>query len=359
MSVVNPNEHFQLLIVWSTFNIFAACANAILLAIMLISQRWNSNPILVNLELIFVWTCSSGSLLIWTGHALDSDPPYGLCLANASMSMANVPLQAASALAIVLKVWGCVMIACHPRWRPAVEWIIWLPFLIALPFVSGLPLFIIGLVMGLSDRSKIYRGSPFYCVLGHPTVQNASSGFGAVYTFLCLVFAVWTTYNLIMTRWRVRRIIEYPGVSYPFVCRTLFFSIFVGAAFVVGILSLLWTFSAVAPDVVVSSCGVAVFFIFSTARPIIQFVFRCRRVNSVATASDSPGRWPSGVATIDAPQELSMLTFSISNLGGSTASSTLADEPPLWRVKPASTSEFEGGLTDSRRGGHSKETTPG
>ncbi|KAJ7771559.1 hypothetical protein B0H16DRAFT_1305969 [Mycena metata] len=256
MSVVDPHEHLPLLTVWSTFNIFAACANSVLLAVTLVSQRWDTNYVLVNLEAIFILTSAGGSLLVWTGHALDQHPPYKLCLVNASLGMANVPLMAGSALAIVLKVWGGVMIACHPRWQPVVKWIIWMP------------LVVYSIRIGNQNPSTVYRGSPFYCVVDHPMLQNATSGFGAAYTFLCLVLSVWTTVNLIATRWRIRRIIEYPGVSYPFVCRTLFFSIFVGVAFaqVVGIVSLTSTFSAMIPDVVLSSCCVAAFFIFSTSK---------------------------------------------------------------------------------------------
>ncbi|KAJ7491190.1 hypothetical protein FB451DRAFT_1389918 [Mycena latifolia] len=345
MSIVNPNDYIPELTVWSTFNIFAACSNIILLAVTLISQRRDANPVLINLEGIFVFTSASGSLLIWTGHARDSHPPYGLCFTNALVGMSNVPFMAGSALSIVLKVWGSVMIACHPRWGKAVGYIIWMPVLIALPYVSGIPLLLAGLAIGLQDRSKIYRGSPFYCTLDVPPLQNAASGFGAAYTFLSLVLAIWTTFNLITTRWRVRRIIEYPGVSYPFVCRTLLFSIFVSVAFVVGILSLVSTFSAIAPDVVLSSCGVGVFFIFSTAKPIIQFVFRCRRVKSITSATTA-SPWRTGTGTpntvVEAPQEL--LTFSVSELSGSakTASVGLIDDPSLWRVK-ASTPDTEYG----------------
>jgi hypothetical protein len=199
MSVVNPSDYTPQLIVWSTFNIFAACSNILLLAVTLISQRRHANRILVNLEFIFIFTSASGSLLIWTGYARESYPPHGLCFANALVAMSNVPLMAGSALAIVLKVWGSVMIACHPRWTSTMQKIIWLPFvrdvilvvpsnahysqLIALPFISGLPLLLVGLAVrvcisspsnltipqiGLQDRSKISRGSPFYCTLDVP-----------------------------------------------------------------------------------------------------------------------------------------------------------------------------------------------
>ncbi|KAJ6606364.1 hypothetical protein DFH09DRAFT_1299627 [Mycena vulgaris] len=362
MSVVNPNDFIPHLIAWSTFNIFSACANIVLLAVTLISQRRDANRVLVNLEFIFIFTSASGSLLIWTGHARDSYPPHGLCFSNALVSMSNVPLMAGSALAIVLKVWGGVMIACHPQWRPTVEWMIWMPFLIALPFVSGLPLLFVGLAIGLQDRTKIYRGSPFYCTLDHPSLQNAASGFGAVFTLMCLVLATWTTVNLITTRWRVRRIIEYPGVSYPFVCRTLLFSMFVSVAFVVGILSLLSSFSAVVPDVLLSTCGVGVFFIFSTAKPVMQFVFRCRRVKSITTArTGSPSGWHSGTAfntVAETPQEL--LTFSVSELSGiaKTDSVALIDDQSLWRVKAIVTPDAECVQEDGRSGHSSEPAAP-
>lgn len=101
MSVVNPRDHLPHLVTWGTFNIFSACANALLLALTLISQRWEANFLLLHLELIFVLTSGAASLLIWTGHALDLHPPYGLCLPNALAAMSNTPLQGGSAFAIV------------------------------------------------------------------------------------------------------------------------------------------------------------------------------------------------------------------------------------------------------------------
>ncbi|KAJ7684519.1 hypothetical protein DFH06DRAFT_899258, partial [Mycena polygramma] len=263
---VNPNEHIPHLIVWSTFNIFAACSNAVLLAVMLISQRQNTNWVLVNLVLIFIVASATGSLLIWTGHDLDSHPPYGLCLFNASMSVANVPLMAGSAIAIVLEAWGSVVIACHPSWQPALQWTRWKSFLLALPYISGIPLLIAALVIGTRMPEKVYRGSPFYCVVDNAGLEDASLGFGAAYTFLCLALSGWTSLNLITARWRVRRIIEYPGVSYSFICRTLFFSIFVSVAFVVGVVDLFMAFTTIIPDIALSTCSVAVFFIFSTSK---------------------------------------------------------------------------------------------
>ncbi|KAJ7866046.1 hypothetical protein B0H14DRAFT_2347680 [Mycena olivaceomarginata] len=344
MSVVNPRDHLPHLVTWGTFNIFSACANVLLLALTLISQRWEANFLLLHLELIFVLTSGAASLLIWTGHALDLDPPYGLCLPNALAAMSNTPLQGGSAFAIVLKVWGSVMIACHPRWRRALEWSVSMPVVCRLWSLQHS--FFIGL-----DHNKVYRGSPFYCMVDHPALQNAASGFGATYTFLCLVLSGWTTYNLITTRWRVRRIIDYPGVSYAFVIRTLVFSIFVGVAFVVGIISLVSSFSAMVPDVALSSCNVAVFFIFATSRPIIQFLFRCRRVRGITTTRTAFQSAPSGrsrgtntLTVTEGPQE--MVTFAV---GSSKV--TLDYEPPsVWQFKTDTTTDFGEGK--------SKDNTP-
>ncbi|KAJ7043036.1 hypothetical protein C8F04DRAFT_1286952 [Mycena alexandri] len=350
MSVADPHEYLPLLTVWSTFNIFAACANSVLLAVTLISQGWDTNRALVNLEAIFIVTSACGSLLVWTGHALDQHPPYGLCLANASMVMANVPLMAGSALAIVLKVWGGVMIACHPRWQPVVKWIIWTPVLLSLPYVSGIPLFIAGLVIGIRHPSTVYRGSPFYCVVDHPMLQNATSGFGAGYTFLCLALSVWTTIISLRPGGESGGLSNILGCLIPSFAEH-YFSPYSLASLLrkVGIVSLMSTFSAVIPDVVLSSCCVAAFFIFSTSKPILEFVFRGRRVKSL-TQPVSPWRSRTVTTLGELPREV--LILPLSDLSGSdkSRSVTVADEHSLWQVKAVESSDRR----EDGMGGHSK-----
>ncbi|KAJ7611610.1 hypothetical protein FB45DRAFT_760475 [Roridomyces roridus] len=280
MPVTDPHEYLALLVLWSTFSIFAAVSNAFLLTVTLLTKGKEANAVLVNLEAIFTITSASGSLLVWTGHALDKEPPFGLCLVNASISMANVPLQGASALAIALSVWVSVTeIYCSPRTVTAMRRVTWAPFLLALPYVTGLPLFFAGLYVRIMDKSLIYRGSPFYCVVDYPPLQTAASALGAITTFLSIVFSFWTTGNLVTTRWRVRRFTDYPGIAYPFVIRTLLFAVFVAVAFVVGIVSLQRGYSDIVPDVVLSTCGVAVFIIFSTSKVCaclsLQFCAAC------------------------------------------------------------------------------------
>ncbi|KAK7046486.1 hypothetical protein R3P38DRAFT_2874012 [Favolaschia claudopus] len=317
MSVVDPRNYLPHLITWSTFNLFSVFANILLVIVTFISQGSEANFLLIHLELIFVLTSGAASLLIWTGHALDMYPPHTLCLANAFLAMANPPLQGGAAFAIVLRVWGSVMAACRPQWMPAIRWTVSGPFVCRLSWLF--------FHVGLDNPTKVYRGSPFYCTVDHRKLQDACSGFGACFTFLALLFSGWTAYNLFTTRWRVRRVVEYPGVSYAFVIRTLVFSIFLGIAFVVGIISLRSSFSAIVPDVTLSSCNVGVFFIFATSEPILEFVFGCRcsrrAIPPLPMDSSPSGHFGSGrTDTPDTPQEL--VTFPVVALG--------VERHPIW-----------------------------
>ncbi|KAF7335285.1 hypothetical protein MSAN_02339200 [Mycena sanguinolenta] len=313
MSVVDPSGYIPQLVVYATFNIFAACGLVALLTVTLIVQGFTANPSLVNLEIIFIISSSTSSALIWTGHARDTHPPFGLCLFNAAATMSNTPLMAGAALALVLKVWGIGMGIWHPRLTPLTEWATWTPFLLLFPFISAIPLFLAGIVMGLEHRDQVFRGSPFYCVVNLDTPQTTSSILGAAFTLTSLVLAAWTSVNLIKTRQRAGRgrFTEDPGsVSPVFATRVLLFSFFVGAAFVSGIVALTSEFDAVIPDIVVASCGVGAFFIFASAKPILQFVF-CRgdhRKNHVPSSLT----WGSEPIT---PQEFTLASMTIIHTG--------------------------------------------
>ncbi|KAJ7770995.1 hypothetical protein DFH07DRAFT_804443 [Mycena maculata] len=279
MSAVNPSNFLPQLVTWSTFNIFAACGLVALVVVTLHVQGLQANPTLLNLEVIFILSCSTTSALIWTGHARDPDPPFGLCLMNASATMSNTPLMAGAALAVVTKVWGSATLTWHPRCAVAMQWIIWTPFLLVLPFIFAIPLFLAGIVVGLEDQSKVFRGSPFYCVLNVDSLQTISPVLGALFTSVSLVLVSWISVRLLLIRRRVRatRLTNDPNISYAFAFRVILFSVFVGAAFISGIVALTSSFDALVPDIIVASCGVGAFFIFASANPIIRFVFLCKR----------------------------------------------------------------------------------
>ncbi|KAJ7696226.1 hypothetical protein B0H17DRAFT_1198146 [Mycena rosella] len=314
MSVVDPSDFIPQLVIWSTFNIFATCGLVALFIVTLLVYGMKANWTLVNLEIIFILSSSTTSALIWTGHARDLHPPFELCLMNASATMANVPLMAGAALSIVAKVWGTAMGIWHPRVRPVLEWIIWTPILVLLPFIFAVPLFVAGIALGVRDRTKVFRGSPFYCLLGQDSLQTMASVLGAVLTLISLILASWTAIDGFVTWRRVggRRIIENPLISYAFILRVILFSVFVGAAFVSGIIALSSSFDAVIPDIIVASCGVGAFFIFASAPHIVRFVFCCKRETTRSftiqtSAWTGMPSWRSGRGThSEPPQEFDL-----------------------------------------------------
>ncbi|KAJ7461984.1 hypothetical protein FB451DRAFT_1043979 [Mycena latifolia] len=267
MLVVNPSKFTPQLIIWSTFNIFATWALVALLTVTLLATGLRANWILLNLEIIFILTSSTVSALVWTGNAWNLHPPFGLCLVNAAATLANTPLMAGAALSIVTEVWGTAMSIWHPRCRPVMKWIVWTPALLLFPYIFGIPLFIAAIVLGLKERSKVFRGSPFYCVLDRPSLQTTSVVLGAVFTFIALVLAAWTAVKMLLTRRRVgsTRLSDDSKRFYAFTFRVILFSLFVGAAFVAGIVALSSSFNAVIPDIIVASTGVGAFFIFASA----------------------------------------------------------------------------------------------
>lgn len=103
-----------MMIVWAFFNLGAVCANALLFLLSLRSARLRGNPVLLNLEVIFMLTCASGAMLFWTGYPMSQQPPEGLCLFNAAIVLANPLATSGAALGLVLKVWANAMAVYYP-----------------------------------------------------------------------------------------------------------------------------------------------------------------------------------------------------------------------------------------------------
>jgi hypothetical protein len=115
---VDPRDTLPQLAVWSTFNIFGAVSMSIVLAISLCVPHLRRVWLLVNLELFLMISCATGSILVWTGHALDRDPPRGLCTFNAAVTMSNVTGSGFAAFALVLGVNSYVLSPLKMHLKP-------------------------------------------------------------------------------------------------------------------------------------------------------------------------------------------------------------------------------------------------
>ncbi|EIN06706.1 hypothetical protein PUNSTDRAFT_136546 [Punctularia strigosozonata HHB-11173 SS5] len=326
---VNPRDDFSLLILWSTFNIFAGVANLALL-ITSLSGAIRTSRMLMQLEGVFVWTTLTGSLLIWTGHALDRHPPFGLCLVNAAFTDSNVAAQAGAALSLVLKVWAGVMGVTRPNSQELVRKISSDIMCFLITWVFAVALFWATFAVGIRNHDLIYRGSPFYCTVDNNALQTIPSVIGAVFTLATLILALWTVIIVAQARWRVRSI-QTSGINYRLVIRVFLFSIFVGVAFIVGVISILTSFEAVVPDSVISSTGVALFIIFASSKDVAELWFCCRRPmlstpNRTGVSSRSRSR------TRPTQHELSALPHaSHANDDAFEPSKSAAISDPVWR----------------------------
>ncbi|KAF7294659.1 hypothetical protein MIND_01002700 [Mycena indigotica] len=249
MLIIEPQDYLSHLILWNAFQTCAAVGNSVLFIVNILSRN-TTNLVLLNLTLAFIIASISFSILAWSGHALNQHPPFEVCLWSGVIALSNVPLIGASALALSLKVWAGVMMTGFPAWRGFYERVSCTPLLLLLPIVSALPVFCAGLVIGLKDRSIVYRGSPMYCVVNNTPLQYASLGLGAVYSLTCLCFAIGIVIRLLYMRWRICSILDHSGISYSLILRTLLFSVFVGVAVVANMVSFTSTFAEVMPDVV-------------------------------------------------------------------------------------------------------------
>ncbi|KAJ7651845.1 hypothetical protein B0H17DRAFT_1215145 [Mycena rosella] len=64
MTVVNPSDFIPQLVIWSTFNIFAACGLGALLVVTLVVQGSRANLTLLNLEIIFILSSSTNIFVL-------------------------------------------------------------------------------------------------------------------------------------------------------------------------------------------------------------------------------------------------------------------------------------------------------
>lgn len=101
---VNPADKVPELVVWTTFNLFGAFGNALLLIASLLFPRKRNNVLLMNVHLVVFVAGILASSLILDGKGLSMNPPFGICLFNAAIILSNSAVLTGAALALVAKV---------------------------------------------------------------------------------------------------------------------------------------------------------------------------------------------------------------------------------------------------------------
>jgi hypothetical protein len=101
---VNPRDTLWQLVLWSTLNIAGALLMLFVLVLSMCIPHLRKLPLLLNYELILIFTCASASILTWTGHMYDQNPPIGLCIFNASTNVATTTACGLATLCLTISV---------------------------------------------------------------------------------------------------------------------------------------------------------------------------------------------------------------------------------------------------------------
>jgi hypothetical protein len=107
MVVVSPHVDLRAqrdkIVLWSIFNLLAAVGFAALAAARLCMSRRRRNWVLLNLEVAFLVAGVGQASLTWTGHVMDPDVPFTLCLVSGAFNSSISVVQTGSAFALTCR----------------------------------------------------------------------------------------------------------------------------------------------------------------------------------------------------------------------------------------------------------------
>jgi hypothetical protein len=101
---VNPSAQRTEIIIWSVLNLLACAGFLSLFLARLCSRRKRPNWVLLNLEFAFFVATAGCASLTWTGHIMERETPFGLCLVSGAFLTSMSTAQTGSAFALVCKV---------------------------------------------------------------------------------------------------------------------------------------------------------------------------------------------------------------------------------------------------------------
>jgi hypothetical protein len=101
---VHPAAQRTEVVLWSTFNLLACAGFLAMFVARLCVPRRRKNLVLLNLEFAFFFATGGSASLTWTGHVMDRDVPFGLCLASGAFMSSISTIQTGAAFALTCKV---------------------------------------------------------------------------------------------------------------------------------------------------------------------------------------------------------------------------------------------------------------
>lgn len=256
----------------SVLNLFFAVhiiAGHILLPILvfIFVFRTTRHPALINLCLAAIITSICACLLLYTNTHRGPEPPFDLCLLQASFASGIQPLLVMATFALVFQVWisvyGSKKTQPNPKWEMAKSIL-----LLTLPWIAFAVYVSASASIGLQNPDAVTRNRRFfYCSVKNKNFTRWISIFCAVVFLVIMVMQASIGYN-IFRNWRAVRRGESKDVNLSMAIRVICFvaSVFIGL--ILSILAIDSTPNSPIPDLWLASVGLFVVFIFGTQRDV-------------------------------------------------------------------------------------------
>ncbi|TIA87641.1 hypothetical protein E3P99_03043 [Wallemia hederae] len=193
------NAYYSLLII-------AAVGHLGLLLFTLASQRLHKHGVLINFYLIFAVTLWFDSILCWTHHMHDPDPPTAIQIVNATFRLSGMVMNSATTLMCVVKFWVSTNIAASTKISKHLHFLDNVT-LVIFPYAVGMPFFFAYLGVFLKDRNMVHR-TPYYADCRHQPLNIAATIVALIIMIGVVTLAIWLAIILIRLRASQRGLVQ-------------------------------------------------------------------------------------------------------------------------------------------------------
>ncbi|KAF9507030.1 hypothetical protein BS47DRAFT_1352149 [Hydnum rufescens UP504] len=200
------------------------------------------------------------SFRLFAGRSTGPPPGEALCLAQAVLFIPTPPMLAVSAFLLVLHVAHTVFSVDAFLVRPTPTFVA-----IIAPYATYFFIAIPVLVVAFLNQNRVIRRQ-LYCYIEMPFVPYVVGILSGVILLLTLILQVWTAYIL---RRDYRRILDRGVVDTPLAIRVIGFAVYILICTALSFAAIA-DFTAVVPDLFVSTVPLAAFFIFGSQRNILR-----------------------------------------------------------------------------------------
>ncbi|KAI0689333.1 hypothetical protein BC835DRAFT_257569 [Cytidiella melzeri] len=206
-------------------------------------------------------------ILYYTGQVVGPPPTQAVCLASASLTMAQTILVASTGPALILHIWLVVRTAINPRlvgdtWiRRSTFFCLGMPYLLFICTVLAVA------SVGLWKPHIVHRVK-FYCIVEDASLTKTISICGVIFVGVAIFLEVWTVILLCRNRVFIGRLSrEGYELDFPLILRVCVFGLYVFLGLCLEVMSLIrWTSPIL--DLFFSTFSIAVFVVFGTQRDI-------------------------------------------------------------------------------------------